>query len=77
MKKDEKNKDLLLKIFILAVGFTAVIIFSSVPFGKKALDEPVVEPAKEFFPMSWLFASGGHSIQPSASASVLPVNIQD
>ena len=29
------------------------------------------------FPISWLFASGGQSIGVSASASVLPVNIQD
>ena len=29
------------------------------------------------FPMSWVFASGGQSIGVSASASVLPVNIQD
>ena len=29
------------------------------------------------FPMSWLFASGGQSIGTSASASVLPMNIQD
>ena len=29
------------------------------------------------FPMSWLFPSGGQSIGVSASASVLPVNIQD
>ena len=28
------------------------------------------------FPMSWLFASGGQSIAASASASVLPMNIQ-
>ena len=28
------------------------------------------------FPMSWLFTSGGHSIWASASASVLPMNIQ-
>ena len=28
------------------------------------------------FPLSWLFASGGQSIGVSASASVLPVNIQ-
>ena len=28
-------------------------------------------------PMSWLFASGGQSIEVSASASVLPKNIQD
>ena len=32
-------------------------------------------PAKSSFPMSWLFASGSQSIE--ASASVLPVNIQD
>ena len=29
------------------------------------------------FPMSWLFTSGGPSIGVSASASVLPMNIQD
>ena len=29
-----------------------------------------------FFPLSWLFASSGQSIGASASASVLPVNIQ-
>ena len=29
------------------------------------------------FPMSWLFASGGQNIGASASASVLPMNIQD
>ena len=34
-------------------------------------------PASESFPMSWLFASGGQSIGASASASVLPMNIQD
>ena len=28
------------------------------------------------FPMSWLFASGGQSIEASALASVLPMNIQ-
>ena len=31
-------------------------------------------PASGSFPLSWLFASGGHSIE--ASASVLPMNIQ-
>ena len=30
-----------------------------------------------FFPMSWFFVPGGQSIGVSASASVLPVNIQD
>ena len=32
-------------------------------------------PASESFPMSQFFASGGHSIGVSASASVLPINI--
>ena len=34
-------------------------------------------PASGSFPMSQFFASGGQSIGVSASASVLPVNIQD
>ena len=34
-------------------------------------------PASGSFPVSQLFASGGQSIGVSASASVLPVNIQD
>ena len=34
-------------------------------------------PASGSFPMSWLFASGGRNIGASASASVLPMNIQD
>ena len=34
-------------------------------------------PASGSFPTSWFFASGGQSIGASASASVLPVNIQD
>ena len=34
-------------------------------------------PASGSFPMSWLFASGDQSIGVSASASVLPMNIQD
>ena len=33
-------------------------------------------PASESFPMSWFFASEGQSIGTSASASVLPMNIQ-
>ena len=33
-------------------------------------------PASGSLPMSWLFASGGQSIGASASASVLPMNIQ-
>ena len=34
-------------------------------------------PASEFFPMSWLFTSGGQNTGVSAAASILPVNIQD
>ena len=34
-------------------------------------------PASGSFPVSWFFASGGQSIGVSASASVLPMNIQD
>ena len=34
-------------------------------------------PASESFPMSWLFISDGQSTGASASASVLPMNIQD
>ena len=34
-------------------------------------------PTSRSFPMSWLFASDGLSVGASASASVLPVNIQD
>ena len=33
-------------------------------------------PASGSFPMSWLFTSGGQSIEASASVSVLPMNIQ-
>ena len=34
-------------------------------------------PASGSFQMSWLFSLGGQSIEASASASVLPMNIQD
>ena len=33
-------------------------------------------PASGSFPVSWLFTSGGQSIRVSASASILPINIQ-
>ena len=45
---------------------------SVVPFSTLQSD-----PASGFFQMSQFFASGGQSIGVSASASVLPVNIQD
>ena len=49
------------------------IISSSVtPFSSY----PQSFPASGSFPMNWLFVSGGQSIGASASASVLPMNIQ-
>ena len=45
---------------------------SVVPFSTCSQSFPVSGP----FPMSWLFESGGQSIGASASASVLPMNIQ-
>ena len=50
-----------------------VISSSIVPFSSC----PQSLPASESFPMSQLFAWGGQSIGVSASASVLPMNIQD
>ena len=38
---------------------------------------PSIFPSISVFPVSQFFASGGHSIGVSASASVLPMNIQD
>ena len=38
---------------------------------------PSILPASGSFPMSWLFTSSGQSIGVSASASALPINIQD
>ena len=49
------------------------ILFSVVPFSSCLQSFP----ASGSFLMSWLFISGGQSIGASASASVLPMNIQD
>ena len=49
------------------------ISFSVIPFSSCLQSSP----ASGSFLMSWLFASGRQSIGVSASASVLPVNIQD
>ena len=38
---------------------------------------PSIFPSTRVFPKSWLFVSGGQSIGASASASVLPMTIQD
>ena len=50
------------------------VVSSSVfPFSSRLQSSP----ASGTFPMSQLFASGGQSIEVSASVSVLPLNIQD
>ena len=50
-----------------------IISFFVIPFSSR----PQFFPASGSFPMSQFFASGGQSIGVSASASVLPMNIQD
>ena len=55
---------------------------SVMPFNHLILCHPLLLllqsfPASGPFPVSQFFASGGHSIGVSASASVLPMNIQD
>ena len=49
------------------------ILFSVIPFSSC----PQSFPASESFPMSWLFSPGDPRIGASASASVLPMNIQE
>ena len=49
------------------------VSFSVVPFSSHLQSFP----ASGSFPMNWFFTSGGQSIGVSASASVLPMNIQD
>ena len=51
----------------------ATISSSVVPFSSRLQSFP----ASRSFPVSQFFASGGQSIRVSASASVLPMNIQD
>ena len=46
------------------------------PLSPPSPPNPQTFPASGSFPMSWLFASGGQSTGTSASASVLPMNIQ-
>ena len=49
------------------------ILSSAIPFSSYLHSFP----ASESFPMSQFFPSGGQSIRASASASILPMNIQD
>ena len=57
----------------LKLGGHPTILSSVVPFSSCLQSFP----ASGSFLMNWLFTSGGWSIGASASASVLPVNIQD
>ena len=50
-----------------------IISSSVVPFSSHLQSSP----ASRSSPVSWFFASGGQSIGASASASVLPINVQD
>ena len=51
--------------------------FNHLTLGCPFLLLPSILPASGSFPISQFFASGGQSIGVSASASVLPMNIQD
>ena len=74
-----KSRDitLLTKVHLVKATFFSVVIpaisFSVVPFSSCLQSFP----ASGSFQMSQLFASGDQSIGVSASASVLPMNIQD
>ena len=52
--------------------FYPAISFSVFPFSSF----PQSFPTFKFFPLSWLFTSGGQSIGASTSAPVIPMNIQ-
>ena len=67
------NSQSLPKLMSLELVMPSSISPSVVPFSSC----PQSFPAPESFQMSQLFTSGGQSIGASASASVLPMNIQD
>ena len=50
--------------------------YPTIPSSVTPFSYPQSFPASGTFPMSWFFASGGQGIGASASASVLPMNIQ-
>ena len=58
--------------YLLSRWCHPAISSSVVPFSSR----PLSFPASGSFPMSWFFTLGGQSIGASASASVLPMNIQ-
>ena len=58
------------------VHCTSDAIQPSCPLSSPSLPPFNLSQHQGFFPVSWLFASGGQSIRASALASVIPVNIQ-
>ena len=67
------NSQSLLKLMSTKLVMPSTISFSAVPFSSCLLSFP----ASGSLPMGQFFTSGGQSIGFSASASVLPMNIQD
>ena len=67
------NSQSLLKLMSIALVMPSNHLFLCVPFSSRLQSFP----ASGSFPVSWFFTSGGRSIGVSASASVLPMNIQD
>ena len=67
------NSQSLLKLMSIELLMPSNHPISVVPFSSC----PQPFPTSGSFQMSQLFASGGQSIGPSASTSVLPMNIQD
>ena len=63
----------LLKLMSVALVMPSNHLISVIPFSSRLQSFP----ASGSFPMSWFFTSGGQSVEVSASASVLPMNIQD
>ena len=67
------NSQSLLKLMSTESVMPSTISYSVIPFSSHLQSFPASGP----FPMSQFFASVGQSIRVSASASVLPMNIQD
>ena len=67
------NTRSLLKLMSIESVMPSTISYSVIPFSSHLQSFPASGP----FQMSQVFASGGQSIGVSASASVLPMNIQD
>ena len=63
----------LFKLMFIKMWCYPIISSSVIPFSSRLQSFP----GSGSFPMRWLFTSGGQSIGASASASVLPMNVQN